>query len=62
VRRRDRYCGLGCPCVCRNNGRARRAGTCATAKPNIINLNQYDDGNPYDYQFDSLRTLSEFLH
>ena len=66
----DRYCGPGNLCVCRNNRLAgfrrdnRLAGCCcatATAEPN--NLDQhYDDDNPYDSQFDSLRTLSGFLH
>jgi len=76
MRRCGHYCGPGCLCVCRDNRLAgccrdnRLAGGCVTitdttanVDSNIINLNQhYDDDNPYDSQFDSLRTLSGFLH
>lgn len=67
LRRCDYDCGPGCPCIRRDNGFAGRASTSASttasAEPNSINLNQhYDDANPYDSQFDSLRTLSGFLH
>ena len=37
-----------------NNRLAGRAST--AAGPNVIELNQHDDGDPYDSQFDSLRT------
>jgi len=72
MRRSDRYRGSGCLWVCRDNRLAwccgdhrlaGRASTSANVEPNDINLNQHDDDDdPYDSQFDSLRTLSEFLH
>jgi hypothetical protein len=60
VCRYDCYCSSGCLCVCRS---VRFAGRASTSTDPNINLNQhYDDDNPYDSQFDSLRTLSGFLH
>jgi len=64
VRRCDRRCGPGCLCVC---GYDKLAGRCADANANAgsnnVNLNQhYDYGDPYDSQFDSLGTVSGFLH
>lgn len=59
----DYDCGPDCFWVCRDNRLAGRCSATATAEPDIINLNQhYDDGDPYDSQVDSVRTLSGFLH
>ena len=66
MRRCDCGYGPGYFCVCRSDrlaGRSADTYAYANVDANIINLNQhYDDGNPYDSQFDSLRTASGFLH